>query len=296
MRRIWRIVFALTVLDEVSCSSPAAPTTESSSVPSGSAPSGVLVGAGDIGYCGSPGVEATARLLDGIEGTVFTTGDHAYMNGTAEEFQRCYDPSWGRHRSRTRPAPGNHDYGSRGGPYFDYFGANAGPAGAGYYGYTVGPWYVIALNSEVPFGPGTPQMEWLRNELSTHRTFCSAAYWHRPLFSSGRHGDNLDMRDVWRTLYEFDVDVVINGHDHTYERFAAQDPIGLSNAARGIREFVVGTGGAPLYEFPLVRPNSEVRIAAWGVAVFTLSEGGYQWEFVPADGIGPRDSGAGTCH
>ena len=98
-------------------------------------------------------------------------------------------------------------------------------------------------------------MEWLRNELSTHRTFCSAAYWHRPLFSSGRHGDNLDMRDVWRTLYEFDVDVVINGHDHTYERFAPQDPIGLPSAARGIREFVVGTGGAPLYEFPLVRPN-----------------------------------------
>src|SRR4030095_6817429 len=137
MRRISRIVLALSVLDGVSCSSPAAPTTESSSMPSGSAPSGVLVGAGDIGYCGSPGVEATARLLDGIEGTVFTTGDHAYTNGTAEEFQRCYDPSWGRHRSRTRPAPGNHDYGSRGGgPYFDYFGANAGPAGAGYHGYT----------------------------------------------------------------------------------------------------------------------------------------------------------------
>jgi acid phosphatase type 7 len=265
-------------------------------MPSGSAPSGVLVGAGDIGYCGSAGVEATARLVDGIAGTVFTAGDNAYVNGTAEEFRRCYDPSWGRHRSRTRPVPGNHDYGSGGGAYFDYFGANAGPAGAGYYGYSVGPWRVIALNSEIPSGLGTSQMEWLRSELSTHRTFCSAAYWHRPLFSSGPHGDNLDMRDVWRTLYEFNVDVVINGHDHTYERFAPQDPLSLHDASRGIREFVVGTGGAPLYDFPIVRPNSEVRIAAWGVAVFTLSAGGYQWEFVPADGMGARDSGAGTCH
>jgi len=265
-------------------------------MPSGSAPSGVLVGAGDIGYCGSPGVEATARLVDGIAGTVFTAGDNAYMNGTAEEFRRCYDPSWGRHRSRTRPVPGNHDYSGGGGPYFDYFGANAGPAGAGYCGYTVGSWYVIALNSEIPSGLGTRQMEWLRSELSTHRTLCSAVYWHRPLFSSGPHGENPDMRDVWRTLYEFDVDIVINGHDHTYERFAPQDPVGLRNASRGIREFVVGTGGAPLYEFPFVRPNSEVRIAAWGVAVFTLSAGGYQWEFVPADGMGARDSGAGTCH
>jgi hypothetical protein len=255
-----------------------------------------MVGAGDIGYCGSPAAEATARLLDRISGTVFTTGDNAYMSGSSEEYRQCYDPSWGRHRSRTRPVPGNHEYVTGADAYFDYFGSSAGPRGAGYYSYSVGPWQVIALNSEIPSGPGSPQQQWLRQELSLHRTFCSAVYWHRPRFSSGQNGDNPDMRDVWRTLYEFDVDLVINGHDHTYERFAPQDPDGRPDAAHGIRQFVVGTGGAPLYALPMIHVNSEVRAAAWGVAVFTLSSVGYQWEFVPVDGESFHDAGSGTCH
>jgi len=278
---------------------PVAPTPEvlpvvQSFVPAGAI--GVLVGAGDIGWCGAPGTEATARLLDRYPGTVFTAGDNAYMSGTREEFQNCYGPGWGRHLARTRPAVGNHDFVNGGAPYFQYFGASAGSPGAGYYSYAVGPWNVIALNSEIPSGSGSAQMAWLQNELSTKRPACTAVYWHRPLFSSGRHGDNPDLREVWRTLYEFNVDLVIGGHDHTYERFAPQDPDGRFDPTRGIREFVVGTGGAPLYEFPNIRPNSEVRSAVWGVAAFTLAAGSYQWEFVPVEGQAFRDSGSATCH
>lgn len=242
-------------------------------------------------------MEATARLLDRFSGTVFTAGDNAYITGTSQEFQSCYGPSWGRHLSRTRPSIGNHDFNSNSGAaYYQYFGSSAGSAGSGYYSYAVGPWNVIALNSEIASGAGSSQMAWLRNELSTKRPACTAVYWHRPLFSSGRHGDNPDMRDVWRTLYEFDVDLVIGGHDHTYERFAPQDPDGRLDPARGIREFVVGTGGAPLYEFPGIRPNSEMRAAVWGVAAFTLGATGYQWEFVAVEGQTFHDSGSAACH
>ena len=260
------------------------------------AATGVLIGAGDIGFCGSPGAEATARVLDRLPGTVFTAGDNAYTNGTRAEFQNCYAPSWGRHLARTRPVAGNHEYASGAGAYFEYFGSSAGPSGAGYYSYAVGPWRVIALNSEIPVFAGSEQLMWLRSELASTRTLCTAVIWHRPLFSSGRHGDNPDMRDVWRTLYEYDVDVVINGHDHSYERFAPQDPDGRYDPARGIREFVAGTGGAPLYEFSSLRPNSEVRASAWGIASFTLNGNGYQWEFVPVDGESFRDMGSAACH
>ncbi|MEO8256051.1 MAG: metallophosphoesterase [Acidobacteriota bacterium] len=256
----------------------------------------MLVGAGDIGMCATGGAAQTARLLDGIAGTVFTTGDNAYMRGTADEFRNCYEPTWGRHRARTRPVPGNHEYETGGAGYYAFFGDRAGPGGAGYYSYGVGPWRVIALNSEISSVPGSAQMEWLREELVSPRSLCTAVYWHRPLFTSGPNGDNPDLRNVWRTLYEANVDLVINGHDHIYERFAPQDPDGRPDFQRGIRQFIVGTGGATLYQFPQVRANSEARASVWGVAVFTLSSGGYQWEFVPVEGAGFRDSGAGVCH
>jgi hypothetical protein len=257
---------------------------------------GTLVGAGDIGSCGSSGAEATARLLDRIPGSIFTAGDNAYMRGRLEDFRNCYEPTWGRHRGRTHPVPGNHEYESGGSGYFSYFGASAGSGGLGYYSFSEGAWRVIALNSEVPSGAGSAQMMWLRDELSAKPTACTAVIWHRPLFSSGRNGDNPDMRDVWRALYEFNVDLVINGHDHTYERFAPQDPDGRPDAARGIRQFIVGTGGAPLYEFQTIRPNSEIRAAVWGVATFTLNDRGYQWQFVPIDGVQFQDSGSASCH
>jgi acid phosphatase type 7 len=273
---------------------PGGPTPASVSSPL--VPAGVLVGAGDIGFCGTPGAEATARVLDSLPGTVFTAGDNAYDTGSRAEFRACYAPTWGRHLSRTRPVAGNHEYGSGAGGYFEYFGDRAGPSGAGYYSYTVGPWSVIGLNSEIPSAPGSAQILWLRSELASRRSLCTAVIWHRPLFSSGRHGDNPDMRDVWRTLYEYDVDLVINGHDHSYERFAPQDPDGRFDPVRGIREFIVGTGGAPLYQFASLRPNSEVRASVWGIASFTLSNGSYQWEFVPVEGESFRDFGSGSCH
>jgi hypothetical protein len=175
----------------------------------------VLVGAGDIANCeisGGSGAVATARLLDGIPGTVFTVGDHAYPSGTAKQFQDCYDPSWGRHKARTRPSPGNHDYlTANGRPYFDYFGASAGPEGRGYYSYAVGAWHIVSLNSFIAADRRSPQIEWLRKDLSENRTTCTLAYWHLPVFSSGPHGSEpqttAHMLEVWRVLYEFGADV-----------------------------------------------------------------------------------------
>jgi hypothetical protein len=226
----------------------------------------VLVGAGDIANCeisGGSGAASTARLLDQIPGTVFTVGDHAYPTGTAQQFQDCYEPNWGRHKARTRPAPGNHDYiTARAKPYFDYFADSAGPERRGYYGYTLGAWHIVSLNSSIAANRRSPQIEWLRNDLRQNRTACTLAYWHLPVFSSGPHGTepqtSAHMQEVWRVLYEFGADVVINGHDHHYERFAPQDPKGKADP-RGIRAFVVGTGGAGLYDVRRIRPNSEAR-------------------------------------
>jgi hypothetical protein len=257
----------------------------------------VLVGAGDIGLCGSPAVAATAQLLDSISGIVFTTGDHAYPDGTAANFRDCYEPHWGRHRGRTRPSPGNHDYHSAGAaPYFAYFGENAGPFGLGYYSYIAGPWQVIALNSEVPIGPGSAQIQWLRTTLATNRSPCTMAYWHKPLFTSGPNGANLDMREVWRALYEFGADLVINGHDHLYERFAPQDPDGRADSARGLRQITIGTGGGPLYTPITSAANTEAIHVGYGVLKLTLADGNYQSEFVPVAGNPYTDRSLGQCH
>jgi hypothetical protein len=264
----------------------------------------VLVGAGDIANCeisGGSGAVATARLLDRIPGTVFTVGDHAYPSGTAKQFQDCYDPSWGRHKARTRPSPGNHDYlTANAKPYFDYFGPSAGPEGRGYYSYALGGWHILSLNSFIPADRRSPQLEWLRKDLTENRTPCTLAYWHVPVFSSGPHGGEpqttAHMVEVWRVLYEFGADVVINGHDHLYERFAPQDPKGKRDPMKGIREFVVGTGGGGLYEIKQVRPNSEVRSnRSYGVLKLTLGASDYAWEFVPGAGEQFQDSGTSKC-
>lgn len=264
----------------------------------------VLVGAGDIANCeiaGGSGAAATARLLDRIPGTVFTVGDHAYPSGKAKQFQDCYEPSWGRHKARTRPSPGNHDYlTARGKPYFDYFESSAGPDRRGYYSYSLGAWHIIALNSVIAADRRSPQLEWLRKDLSENRTACTLAYWHSPVFSSGPHGSEAQitsrMLEVWRVLYEFGADVVINGHDHVYERFAPQNPKGQADPQKGIREFVVGTGGAGLYAFKQIRPNSEARNnRSYGVLKLTLGPTDYSWEFVPGAGEQFHDSGQSQC-
>lgn len=259
-------------------------------------PPAVLIGAGDIGKCGSAGPEQTARLLDALPGTVFTAGDLAYPHGRPEDFRNCYNPSWGRHRDRTRPAPGNHEYDASpvAAAYFDYYGTNAGPRGLGYYSYKLGSWHVVSLNSEVDFRAGGQQEQWLRSDLLANRSRCTAAYFHKPRFSSGPHGSNGGMQDLWRTLHEFGVEVVISAHDHLYERFAPQDASGRLDP-RGIRQFVVGTGGAPTYHVRSVQPNSETRGSDWGLLKLTLFPTSYGWEFVPVAGASYSDSGTADC-
>ena len=252
----------------------------------------VLVGAGDIASCDGSGDEATAALLDSIAGTVFTAGDNVYSDGTAAEFADCFNPSWGRHKARMFPAPGNHDYHVAGAAgYYAYFGNRAGGPG-GYYAYTLGGWRVYSLNSEIV---GDAQVSWLRADLAANPRACVVAYWHHPLFSSGRHGNDDAVRPFWDVLQAAGAELVINGHDHNYERFAPQTPNGDASAS-GIREIVVGTGGAGLRPFEGTVANSEARdFSTNGVLKLTLSASGYRWDFVPAGGSF-RDSGTGSCH
>ena len=273
--------------------------TATPSPPAGSDP--VLVGAGDIASCSSSGDEATAALLDRIPGTVFTTGDNVYDSGTTSEFADCYDPSWGRHKSRTRPAAGNHEYATAGAsPYFAYFGASAGDPGKGYYSYNLGAWHLVVLNSNCGSvggcGAGSPQEQWLRQDLAANPAVCTAALWHHPLFSSGEHGGNTSVRPLWQALYDYRADVVLNGHDHTYERFAPQNPTGSLDLARGIREFVVGTGGKSHYPISSSKPNSEVsNDDTFGVLKLSLHPTGYDWQFIPEAGKSFTDAGSAGC-
>jgi hypothetical protein len=257
-----------------------------------------FVGAGDIGWCGVPGAELTAALLDRIGGTVFTLGDNAYLTASARDYADCYDPWWGRHKGRTRPVPGNHEYETPGASgYFGYFGASAGPPGLGYYGYRLGSWHIIALNSEISAFPGSPQLEWLRGELAANPSRCTLAYFHTPVFGSGSNGGNTHMQATWSLLHGAGADVIVNGHNHSYERFSPQDADGRADAARGIRQFTVGTGGAPLTAMPLVAANSEIRNnSTWGVLKLTLFGEGYDWEFVPVAGGAFTDRGTASCH
>jgi invasin-like protein/Big-like domain-containing protein/calcineurin-like phosphoesterase family protein len=263
-----------------------------------------LVGAGDIAVCGRTQDEATALLLDGIPGTVFTAGDNVYNDGTAEEYANCYDPNWGRHKARTRPSAGNHDYHTPGAAgYFGYYGAAAGDPATGYYSYDLGDWHIVVLNSrggesEV-VSAGSPQEQWLRADLAASTKTCTLAYWHHPRFSSGaNHGGSVKYRPLWQALYDFGAELVVVGHEHVYERFAPQTPAGAADPTGGIRQFTVGTGGSSLYSFdPTPAANSEARNStAHGVLKLTLHSTGYEFEFVPIAGQTFTDSGRGSCH
>jgi len=258
----------------------------------------VLVGAGDIAECSSAGDPATAAILDTIPGTVFTAGDNAYPDGTATDYANCYGPSWGRHKARTRPSPGNHEYHTSGASgYYKYFGAAAGDSGKGYYSYNLGDWHIISLNSNISMSAGSPQEQWLRADLAANTRTCTLAYWHHPRFSSGSHGSSTAPQPLWQALYEFNADVIVSGHDHNYQRFAPQAPAGAADPARGIRQFVVGTGGASHYNFSTQIANTEAyNVDTWGVLKLTLHAASYTWEFVPVAGMTYTDSGTGACH
>lgn len=263
-----------------------------------------FVGAGDIAVCNSGPDDATATLLDMLAGTIYTVGDNAYPDGTAEDFANCYEPSWGRHKGRTYPAVGNHEYhlSSDASPYFDYFGAVAGERGKGWYAYDTGTWRVYVLNSNCTYvdcTAGSEQEQWLRADLAANPRTCSVAVWHYPRYSSATtHGSSMALQPFWQALHDAGAEILVSGHDHDYERFAPLDSSGAVDSTTGIRQFVVGTGGAGLRRgFATPLPGSEVREdKSHGLLRLVLGDGEYEWEFIPIAGQQFTDRGSGTCH
>lgn len=263
-----------------------------------------LVAAGDIARCELTSDDATARLLDQLftesNGAVAALGDTAYNKGTAQEFTDCYDPHWGRHLFRTRPAVGNHEYlTSDASGYYQYFGDLAGDPAEGWYSYTLGRWQVVVLNSNCSkvggCDTGSAQQQWLEAELESSASSCTLAYMHHPRFSSGVHGDDEGLTDLWETMEAYNVEVVLAGHDHNYERLAPLAADGALGPDDGVQSFVVGTGGTYLRPATTKRPGSEVLIDdSHGVLVLDLGTSWYQWQFLDTDGA-VRDAGSRSC-
>jgi hypothetical protein len=258
-----------------------------------------LEAVGDIAGCETNGDELVAAMLDTLPGSIASLGDNVYLQGTLSQYQACFQPSWGRHKARIHPSPGNHDYADGGlAGYFAYFGDAAGPAGRGYYSYDYGSWHLISLNSEDATSAGSAQEAWLRADLAAHPVRCTLAYFHRPRFTSGDHLPDVRMQPLWQALYDADADLVVNGHEHDYERFAPQTPDGRADPVRGLRELVAGTGGFSAENtFPGNQiANSEFRRGGvLGVLRLTLADGGYDWKFQSTEGA-IIDSGSGSCH
>jgi hypothetical protein len=290
------VAFALTA----ACSDPPkAPTTPSTGEPPPFTPTGAIatvLAVGDIGMCSERvNVERTAALVDGMEGLLLLAGDLAYMHGTFQEFMDCFDPAWGRFRNRWRPVPGYHEYETnRGAGYLQYFGAEAAPFGRMYYSFRAGDWLILMLDSNDSVGPASEQYAFVRSALAANGNPCAMAVWHHPLFSSGPNGPNTFMRDIWRLLYEHNADVVITAHDHLYERFGKQSADGRSDG-RGLRQFIVGTGGATLSDFKRQEANSQVRHRSHGVLRLRLLTNGYSWEFIDVNGQ-RLDVSSDVCH
>ncbi len=276
----------------------------------------VFVGTGDIATCSSTGDTDTGNVIMGIDGTIFTTGDNVYPNGTAAEFTNCYAPTpWGDPsvKSRTRPVPGNHDWGTGAtenlNGYNGYFGANATDAnGKSYYSYDIDAnWHVVNLDSEcqlVPGGCGAGSLQeiWLRADLAAHASQNVIAVWHKPRYSSGAT-DYQAVQPLWDALYDAGVDILLVGHDHIYERTApmksgatlADQPV--ADPLFGIRQFTVGTGGESHHGLSTPLPTSEVSTDAhYGILKLTLHPTGYDWNFLAIQGSTFTDSGSGTVH
>lgn len=265
------------------------------------------VGAGDMAHCPSNGDEITADLITGIRAssphpvTVYTAGDNVYEEGTDQEFQECYEPSWGVHKDITLPSVGNHEYLTAGASgYFNYFGTAAGDPDKGYYSYDLGEWHIVVLNSNCSkvggCTSGSPQYTWLENDLQTTSTSCTAAVWHHPRYSSGQHGNQNHVDPLWRLVAQYGADVVVAGHDHNYERLAPMDADGNFDPD-GVQSFVAGMGGKNKRDpGPDPHPNSVTsEYDTWGVLEFTLFDGGYDYQFVGEPGSTYQDSGSGVC-
>jgi hypothetical protein len=285
----------------VPSSAPVTPAIPASNGPD-SRESVVLIGAGDIADCSLPGARQTSDLLVEQPGLVFTAGDNAYPDGSSANFDDCYAPTWGRVKDRTiLPAAGNHDWlTDRAAGYLGYFGTTAAPNGTTWYSRDLGAWHVIVLDSNCEkvggCGAGSPQGEWLARDLATSQARCTVAIWHHPRFTSGEHGNDPTVAPFWDQLHAARAELVINGHDHDYERFAPQDPAGNVERPGGLREIVIGTGGTELRSFHAQAANSEFRVAGtWGVLRLTLHPFNYEWEFLPAGGTTFADAGSTPC-
>jgi acid phosphatase type 7 len=270
-----------------------------------------VLAAGDIAGCDTSGDEQTANILDNyLSATVLPLGDEVYEQASASQFANCYDPTWGRAKSRSHPIVGNHEYvTTNAAGYFGYFNAQLAPFGAaatdytrGWYSYDLGAWHVVALNDQCGFitggcGSGSPEVQWLQSDLASHPAQCTLAYMHEPLFSSGSNAST-DDQALWQALYAGGADLVLNGHDHDYERFAPQTPAGALDVNNGITEFVVGTGGRSHFTFNgTLAPNSQVRDStSFGVIKLDLHAGSYAWAFIPVAGSTFTDSGSRACH
>lgn len=257
-------------------------------------------GAGTGSACA---MAATAALVRDIApDAVLVLGDAQYEDGTARQYRLSYALSWGAFKDITWPAPGNHEYHTRNAAaYFDYFGSRAGETGKGYYSFDLGAWHIVALNSNCSdvggCEVGSPQERWLRADLAAHPTSCALAFWHHPLFNSGKHGSATEMRPIWQDLQSAGVELVLNGHEHIYERFAPQDAQGRLDERGGVREFIVGTGGKSHHTVTRTVANSQVHNDdTYGVLELTLKPDAYAWRFVPVAGKSFTDSGEATCH
>lgn len=263
---------------------------------SSAAESVTVLAAGDIARCPAIGAELTAKLIERLPGYVLALGDLAYSNGTFNEFNECYDPTWGRFKNRTYPVPGNHEYDSRAVGYFKYWGKRAAPKGKSYYSFDLGFWHLIALDSNLTGDAASEQERWLRRDLVQAQQRCILSFWHHPTFSSGWHGSVASTLPLFQILYEAGATLVLAGHDHHYERFAPQDGTGQLDPERGIRSFVVGTGGTKTYPVLFRRPNSEIyHTDTLGVLKLTLAYDSYEWEFIPASETLFQDKGNRTC-
>ncbi len=282
----------------------------------------VIAAAGDIacdpaasGFNGGLGTSSICRqkytsdlLVNTGLTAVLDLGDNQYACGGYQAFLESYAPSWGRVKSITHPAVGNHEYITSGGTdcstnaagYFEYFGSAAGTQGKGYYSFNIGSWHIIALNSNCGniggCASGSAEYTWLKNDLASHSNLCTLAYWHHPLFSSGGY-TTTSVKPFWQLLYTYHADVILNGHAHIYERFALQSPSGAADSSHGIREFIVGTGGSNHTSLGTVAANSQVRNATtYGVLRIILHSGSYAWKFVPQSTQSFTDSGSTACH
>jgi hypothetical protein len=270
------------------------PSSSPTTAASPSRSNAILLAVGDIASCDTTADELVGELAARLPGTIALLGDNAYQHGSPADYANCFDPTWGPLRDRLRPVPGNHEYETKdAAAYFSYFGVGVGRLGEGWYSYDFGAWHLIALNSECGAvrgcGAGSPELAWLVADLAAHPVACTLAYWHHPRYSSGMHGDNDMTEALWQALAAAGADVVLEGHDHDYERMA---PIA------GIRSFVVGTGGRSLYEWPgSPGPYTEVRANdTYGLLQLTLRAADFSWEFIPASGGSFSDSGSETCH